>query len=500
MSRPFRRPHSCGSLGPMICIAWLVLLLAVAPAPARADWLTRILAAGERTGGKAVVARAGAIDRLARHVKTAAAGKSGPVLGAAASQEGHWTFINAAGERLTAGNADEMRRIIPVLTGTTGDNKPALILSEDSIFRHREHLRSLPPSAAQSVLVGTEAYPLVRRGEALFAEARPGVLIETADRVAFDEAAFQLARPLQRSEVRFLSLTVDGPQTLPRLPSLGTDGRPLTDMIDPYRLPAALSVMTGQTAVVIGRVDGTMLNFRLPAGGERSLLLADLTAAAVRHDVNLIVLQTPAARQPGTRTWLWQRVEVKGLDEARDRATLADFLDAMAGSDRTTPITVGASIDASGTTRLALRQPDTGTGLGGLVADLTAEVTGRIVSAGADAYLVSADRRSELQRRLIPGIPSSLQIGYLALLVAGLIGLPAARRWWLRLWPPEQRAEYAGAVGYQAARIVKLLVFVLLFLPLVGLPAAVWHTIRQTADLLAWPFRRIAAALARSRA
>ncbi|MFZ4808938.1 MAG: hypothetical protein ACOYLQ_16920 [Hyphomicrobiaceae bacterium] len=484
----------------MIRIAWLVLLLAVAPAPAGADWLTRILAASERAGGKAAIIGAGALDRLARHIKTAAAGKSGPVLGAAVSHEGHWTFVNAAGERLTAGNADEMRRIIPVLTGAGGEVKPTLVLSEDSIFRHREHLGALPPSSGLAVLVGTEAYPLVRRGEALFAEARPGVLIETTGRAAFEEAAYQLARPLQRSEVRILSLAVDGPQTLPRLPALGADGRPLTDLIDPYRLPAALSVMTGQTAVVIGRVEGTLLNFRLPAGGERSLLLADLTAAAARHDVNLIVLQAPAARQPGTRTWLWQRVEVKGLEQARDRSTLADFVDALAGSDRAAPMTVGAAAHDSGRTRLTLRQPDAGSGVGSLVADLTAEVTGRIVSAGADAYLVSADRQTELQQRLVPGIPAGLQYGYVGLLVAGLIGLPAARRWWLRLWPPEQRADYAGAAGYQAARIVKLLVFVLAFLPLVGLPAAVWHTVRQTADLLAWPFRRIAAAVARGRA
>jgi hypothetical protein len=95
---------------------------------------------------------------------------------------------------------------------------------------------------------------------------------------------------------------------------------------------------------------------------------------------------------------------------------------------------------------------------------------GRIAMAGFEADLRDESRQTELDRRIIPGIPSSLQISYVLALALGLFGLATGWSWWTRIWPAEDRADYGSYIGYALARFIRGLVFVLFFLPLVGMP------------------------------
>ena len=75
------------------------------------------------------------------------------------------------------------------------------------------------------------------------------------------------------------------------------------------------------------------------------------------------------------------------------------------------------------------------------------------------------------------------------------IGTPSARRWWTRLWPAEHLTDYAGAAGFHAARIARLVTFVMLFLPLAG-PAGFLVTLAELPlKLVRWQRSRPAAAL-----
>jgi hypothetical protein len=114
--------------------------------------------------------------------------------------------------------------------------------------------------------------------------------------------------------------------------------------------------------------------------------------------------------------------------------------------------------------------------IGEVFAEMVSDLTGRIVTSSLQANVRSAERQQELDQRFVPAIPSDLQIGYLAFIVLGLIGFPVSRAWWRRLWPPEVAAEYAGAAGYWAARIVRGAVFLLVFLPVTA-PVAAPYTI-----------------------
>ena len=499
-------PNSSGERGralasvikPFVMLAALLLL----PVVVQANWLTKIAGTAEHAGARAAKLGAGAIDNVAAHVKALPAKADGAgVLAAQATQEGHWRFVNRAGETFTAGTPEELKRVATVLLPEAkADVKLSLYVTEDTIFLYRAALRDLPKGTELYVVAKNESYRILRRGEGaaerLFAEARPNLIVELADRQRFEEAVWQLARPLNKSNVRVVALEPGGPPRLASAPRIDpATKRALVDTIDPASLPAALGSVRGQTVLVTGRVEGRLLYVQPGSGPERSVLLPDLFTAAEEADVNLIVLRAATTpRQPGGRNWLWQKVEVKGLEQAMQHARFADFLNALGGansrllvsattSGRRTALEVKPAVEFAGG---PLQSP-----VGDLFSGLVSDITGRVATVGLEASMRSAERQEELDQRLIPGIPSDVQIGYFMLVILGLYGVPISRAWWRRLWPPEAATEYAGRTGYRAARIVRGSVFLLLFLPLtapVTAPLNLWRQIWEavTAPVRLW--------------
>ncbi len=484
-------------------LVWVCLAIAVLapPAVAQANWLSKIVGVAERAGVRTARHGAGALEAAAARVKALPPAAEGvAVLAAQATQEGHWRFVNRAGETLTAGTPEEMKRVAPLLLPEAkGDVKLSLYVTEDSIFLYRGALKDLPAGSGLNVVVGRESYRVLRHGagagEHLYAEVRPSLVVELTERKAFEEIMWQLARPLNKANVRVLALEPGGPSTLASAPRLDpATRRALVDTIDPASLPAGLGAVRGQTVLVTGRTEGKLLYVQPSSGAERSLLLSDLTKAAEDADVNLVVLRASSTpRQPGGRNWLWQKVEVKGLQQALGQPRVADFLAALAGS--------GGRFEVSATSSGAMRtvlaiKPATSLAegpltrpIGDVFSEVVSDLTGNIVTAGVQASMRSAERQQELDQRLLPAVPSELQLGYIALIVVGLVGFPAAREWWRRIWPPEVRTEYAGESGYWAARVVRGAVFLLVFLPLTAPIAAPWTIVRQVIDTVMAPVR-----------
>ena len=497
----------------IIASGLLALLLA---SPVEANWLSKLVGAAEHAGSRAARQGAGTLDNVAAHIKALPHKPDGHALAAAATPEGHWRFVNKAGETITVSSPEEMRRALTILAPETAgaDSRLALYLTEDTAFRHRALLKDLPKGADLHVLIGTTAYRLLRRpaaaGERIFAQVRPHLVVELGERRLFDETMFQLARPLNKADIRIIALEPGGPGSLAGTPRLdAATGRALTDAIDPDRLRHALGPIRGQTALVTGRVDGELLYFRPASGPERSLLLRDLTAAAEAADVNLVIFKSASPRQPGGRNWLWQRVEVRGLDAALRRADLADFLDALGGPGGRMAVT--ATPQGALRTRLDVRPaPELGNApvtapITDAFTDIVSELAGKVITSGIEADVRSAERQRELDSRIVPGVPSLLQFGYIALLVLGLFGLPVARAWWQRLWPAEQRQEYGGTLGYVSARAMRGAVLLLVFAPLVAVASApaqavlslwamllgAWNLLVLFCRALAWPLRRL---------
>ena len=57
------------------------------------------------------------------------------------------------------------------------------------------------------------------------------------------------------------------------------------------------------------------------------------------------------------------------------------------------------------------------------------------------------------------------------------------------MWPAEQREEYRGVAGYWAAQAVRFLVYLLIFLPIVGVPALIFSVLQYIWWILMLPLR-----------
>jgi hypothetical protein len=494
----------------------LLLLLVVACQTARADWLN-LNALAQATNASAPQ-RSGQLDAAVARLKPLAAASKGAALAAAVSQEGHWSFANTAGETFTAATPQELKRAIATLApelDVTGAKTPpvlTLLLTEDTVFRHRPLLKDLPATADLRLVVDQDVLPLRRRGDMLHAEVRPNLLVALTDRgdlgggrAQFDEVVWQLNRPLKSANIRVLALEPGGPATLAGAPKLdAVTRRPLIDRLDPLRAADGLRSIRGQTAVITGRSEGKLLFVRGSSGPEQSIILSDLTEAAAAADVNLLLLQSANARQPGARNWLWQTAQVAGLDDALARAKLADLLAVIGARERplavstTAPtgpiagldgqaaavtdsrrVTLTAVSDAALPGPLDSMSPvgRTTEVIGGAIGDMMSGLTGKLNVTAATLHLQSRARATALQWRMIPSVPLGWIEGYVAALLVGLLGWRWTWPWWQRLWPAEGRKDYDSAFGYQTARAARLLLMTVLFLPLAGLallPAAVY--------------------------
>lgn len=491
-------------------VAAVVLAVAcvlVPAAPSEANWLSTLAREAGEVGAASKVGKLGklglgALDAAAAYVSKLPPLPKGVALAAHATPEGHWKFANREGEVFTAATPAEMGRVGEVLApDAAGGGKLSLYLSEETVFREAALVRELPADAELHVVVGNDAYRLARRegaagAEALVAEVRPNISVALGDRALFEEAVFQLARPLNRSNIRVLALEPGGPKTLSSVPRFDSGTQTaLVDQIDPGSVAGALGKVRGQTVLVTGRVDGEVLTFRPASGPEQKLFVRELMSAAEAADVNVVILETAVPRQPGGRNWLWQKVEVAGLDEAMRRATFADFLNALAGESGELAVTARRGspgrVVLTAVPSAEPSLPITGT-VGETVGVWIGEVTGNVVVKAVEVNARDRERADELDQRLIPGIPSSLQYAYLAGLVMGFLAFSVAWAWFGAIWPAEARKEYAGRIGYQLARVARGLAFVLIFLPVAGAFALIWSLLLQVWGWLTAPVRLVA--------
>jgi hypothetical protein len=446
-------------------------------------WLGGSRGLAQQDGGAGAVPRhaSAALEHAARYMMALPRRPDSVALAAQGTQEGHWRFVNRAGEMLTVGTPDEMKRVISVLYPQAKPNARILLyVTDDTVFRHRATLGALPASAELNMVVRGRSYRLRRDGShagRLFAEVRANLAVEPREARLFEEVLWHVARPLRDARVRVLALEPGGPRALAAWPRIDpATRRAAVDVIDPAHVAGAMHAVAGQMLVVVGRVEGDVLRVRSTKEAEHSTPIAELFKAAADADVNLILLQTASTpRQPAGRHALWQSPRSPDADAELQNAQIADLLSGMAGRGRR--LTVVASAAGERTVlEMAASADSPGLVPARSAADRLSGLVGEITAGGAvtgmQVGLLGAERQRELDRQFLAGIAAALQTGYIAAVVLGLMGLPVARAWWGRVWPRESASEYAGRGGYWAACAVRGLAFLLLFVPIVAAAAA----------------------------
>ena len=478
----------------------LVLVAALFVVPdARANWLTHVLREAGEAGGKTaghMSHELGAVGKAASHLKGLTGAPKG-ALAAHATPEGHWQFVNREGQTFTAGTPDELKRALPTLApDVAGDSKLTLYLSEDSVFDNRAALDQLPKDADLHVVTGSGAYRVTRTGAGqwatLRAQIKPNVIVDVAHRDMFNETLSYLGRNLNKANIRTVAFEPGAPKRVSTAPKLDSVTKtPLVDQLDPADLANAFGSIRGQTVLVTGRVDQGKVFFSPSKGPEIGLELAELTGAASASDVNLVVLMSDATRQAGGRNWLWQTIEVGGLNDATKSATFGDFLDVLGAKRGGFQIKAGA--DGPGRIQLAALPSEAAKGL---AADAThsleetiGHVTGEIVTKAVEIHARDDSAQKEIDGQLIPGVPTYIQIPYLISLVVALICWSTLRRWWRRIWPARATVEGEGRGAAFASNLPRELVFFLAFMPFAAMPALIWQMAVQTWAQITAPFR-----------
>lgn len=441
---------------------------------------------------------------IAQITADAAAGAAGH-LAVHLTSSGHWQLANAKSEMVTAASAEEVRRAIATLrlemaagpSTAASEVPPVLILTAEAAGRGAASIDQIPPQATLRVLADRAAFRLSRepvsgKPDRLLAEVRPHLLFEVTEPQGLREILWQLDRKLEPASVRLLSLEPGGSRTLSAIPKRDVAGRNLIpDIVDPFGLAKALPALTGQKVLIVGRLDKDLLWFQPRSGPEQSVLLQDVRDAAIANDIALVVLDSRLPRQPGERTWSYLKVNVPGLDEAMKGATIGDFYNSIASAQGKLVLRVRAqTADRVRIEALPLKVTWGGFGasaseargsqersVGGILQDLVSGLTGSVATTSVHMDLRSKTRQIELDRRWLPGLPSTFQMAYGLLLALGLAAWPTAVRWWGRIWPAEDRGEYGGGAGYWAARVIRGLVFVFLFVPLVAVVAFPVHVV-----------------------
>jgi hypothetical protein len=483
-------------------VIFLVLLTTlVAAVPAAANIFTSILREAGEAGGKAAshsASHLGAVAKAAEHLKALKAAPKG-ALAAHATPDGHWQFVNRDGQVFTAGTPDELKRVLPALAPdaiASGENKMSLYLSEDSIFQNHSALDQLPKDTDLHVVTSSGAHPVVRKGSgdtaAVKAQIKPNVAIELADQALFDETVSYLGRGLNKANIRTIALEPGASNLLPSAPKLDALTKaPLVDQLDPLHLAESFRSIRGQTALVVGRVENGKLFFSPSKGPEISRDLEELISATSQNDVSLVILHTDAPRQPGGRNWLWQSIEVGGLSDATKAATYGDFLDVLAAKRGGFEITT--SREGSGRVQILAKSSGEHAGIAteasSLLEEAIGHVTGEIVTNAAEFHGRDESSEAELDARLIPGIPSYVQISYLISLVAGVLSWATIRGWWRRIWRERTETAGEGKGRQRLSRLPRELAFFLVFVPIAGIPALFWLFMVQTWQSVTAPFR-----------
>ena len=469
---------------------------------ANAGFFTKLLREAGEAGGKVGKTGLSALDDASSLIRKLPDKPGTKIVAAHATPEGHWVFSNRNGEQYTAASRAELDRMHDSLFpgDQRANDRLEIHLSEETLFERRAMMKDLPANSNLYVVAGKDktfaiGFPPESATSVIRAQIRPNVSLVISDRVMFREALWQLNRQLNAADVRVLSLQPDGPDRLPATPRFDKQKKTaVVDSVDPWKLETALAALRGQVAVVTGRIENNTLKFTPKnGGGERGILISTITASGKRHDVNVVVLNATAT-QPGGYNWFWQTVEVDGLNSAVRRQTFADFLNALGvGRGRFDVTAQKTSRD-----RIALKIVPDGSAsqpIGDTVSKwvelVVSEVTGNVITQSVQVFANSKGYQEELDSRLFYWLPAIYHQLYLVSGVLGLFGLGIARRWWLSVWPPEEIEEYRGKIGYYSARFVRAMVFLLLFLPVIGVFACV-ATVAVTAyQFLMWPIRLV---------
>ena len=241
------------------------------------------------------------------------------------------------------------------------------------------------------------------------------------------------------------------------------------DEVSGSSLLETMEGMSNQTLVLAGRL------------GE--VELAPLRRMAEARDLSLVILQSETPNKV-IRRFRSEMQRMRGnVDGLHD--TVGDLYNRLLDPNNPAPLQL--SVSRSGEQQLAVQQLAPTVPASSSLPEPIA-----LVLATRSVALVVPDRArsEELEARIIQGVSSWIQFYLLGSAVLGYLAIGTCWRLWGRVWGRRPRSEYRLWPGYALTRFVQGLLFMLLFIPLFGLPGFLWAVLTISYSLFHFLFVR----------
>ncbi|MCP4932872.1 MAG: hypothetical protein GY927_01400 [bacterium] len=400
----------------------------------------------------------------------------------------------------------------------TGGGKALFFVSQNDLFRSSKSTSLLAKIDGLHVITGSKTSLPVSRildqkgADTWGVEIRKGMIAASHNAHDLSEALFRMNHTFNPADVHVVSFSKKAPD-FPDPINFAASGRvPDPTLIDPTRLDRAFKVLRGKKLIVTGKVEGGVLFVKTRGGTVKRLPLDDLRTKAREANIDLIILGGKSTAQPGKKSF-FGRQDGKKLSAAFATERYGDFLVALGGKKKLMVM----QLDAVDESHVVWRSmPDSAKASKGLlkrmekepVASSLARALVNPVGKAApkedeDELSIELNAKSkgwqtELEHRIIPGIPFGLQLLYIVNLIAGLLAWTTSSWLWEKIWRSKGRSEFSSKWSWFGYRLVRNLTMILTLMGAIGILLflfqwliSAWLTLLAVLRIITWPVRKL---------
>ena len=343
---------------------------------------------------------------------------------------------------------------------------PALLIDKAHLPRDLSRLDALPTGTPILVRVEKTVFKLEKQNSWILKVGRAGVAV--TDYAGLQKAIWHFNSPWANGPIRVLGLK-DRPTHSLAL-SKGVKASTLRDL--PHQL-------RGQTVALSGPIK----NGNITVAGEK-FSLGQLRNQAEKYDLSLIILES---RGQLSSMQLSRRIALMATDSTSQNT--GQFLNSILDNRSD----VVYSISPAGKYQVLISQRTAPTVLDS--AEAAVSGTGIAVHVAIRAAIIfrpNESRQRELDLRLFPWLPSLVGIYLVISIIVGLLGYRYCNRFLNKLWAPTVREEHKHAVLYYLLNLFRQALLVLLIIPLLGLPLALYRLLALLVRAVIWVFNLLA--------
>jgi len=309
---------------------------------------------------------------------------------------------------------------------------------------------------------------------------------------ALEEGLWQLNKNLNKANIRLVSFAPDL-DDLPLSVQVSPVGKvPDLTFINPDYLENSLNVLRHQTLMVTGKRIGGRLEIKGIKGKSTFVDLNELQAIALKHDINLIILESSKPAQLGTSIFPWNKsAKQANLEKAFSTETYGDFLSSLSGKNKSI-----FEFEQKDGSFVSFRNSPSKVNNSRSVAP-DADVDGVEVAAHITFHVAriightqSHDR--EMNNRIVSFLPSWVFPSYLFNILTGFLAVRLSRSTFQKIWPIKIREEYRNWLSFAFFRLLRMFFFVFIFLGLFGTIIFLISLLQMLFRIMLWPFRFVA--------